>query len=128
MIIKLSKLDLEISVTEITGSSLNPDHSHFVEDRNKIAKNLKIILNFIHKTYSGNFQLFHKIKVYGVQIYIYHYLSMNLWKLQEIIFSSAENITLYIEEVGKSSNSDSDNIDPVKPLPKKQRKKMIQSL
>jgi len=63
------ELNLEFSVTEVSGSPSNLDHSHYVGDHNKIAKNLKIILNFIRMTYHGNFQEFRKIKVYGVQIY-----------------------------------------------------------
>ncbi|CAI2201611.1 13770_t:CDS:2, partial [Funneliformis geosporum] len=64
-IIKLMELNLEFSVVEVSGSPSSPDHSHYIGDRNKVAKNLKIILNFIRTRYYGDFQEFRKIKVYG---------------------------------------------------------------
>lgn len=54
---------------EVSGPPCNPDHAHYVGDRNKIAKNLKSILNFIRIKHSGDFEDFRKIKVVGVQIY-----------------------------------------------------------
>jgi hypothetical protein len=54
---------------EVTGFPSDPDHSYYIGDHNKIAKNLKIILNFIRTKYYGDFQQFRKIKLYRVQIY-----------------------------------------------------------
>ena len=66
---KLYEVNLEFSVVEISGPPKDPDHSHYVGDRNKIAKSLKAILNYIRKKYHGDFQRFRKIKVYGIQVY-----------------------------------------------------------
>ena len=61
--------DLKVLTLEVLGSPLCPDHTHYIGDRNKTAKMLKIILNFIKVNYSGDFREFRKIKIYGVQIY-----------------------------------------------------------
>ncbi|CAG8669864.1 9312_t:CDS:10 [Funneliformis caledonium] len=157
-IIKLMELNLEFSIVEVAGSPSDPDHSHYVGDRNKIAKNLKIILNYIRTEYSGDFQQFRKIKVYGVQIYSKYYeldsLSLpfsgvyyfkqefmfecptitllvskalpkfldNLWRIRDIISSSIESITSYIENMRESDDGSNDT-DPVTISPKKQRQK-----
>ena len=63
------ELDLEISVLEVSGSPTYLDHTHYVGDRNKIAKMLKIILNYIKINYSGCYEDFRRIKVYGIQVY-----------------------------------------------------------
>ncbi|CAG8562888.1 8983_t:CDS:10, partial [Scutellospora calospora] len=145
-IIKLLEVDLEFSVVEVSGSPKDHDHNHYIGDRNKIAKSLKIILNYIRMNYQGDFQQFRKIKVYGIQVfnnffYIYSlslpfsgvyyfkrelvfkcptitfltfrmlpkFLS-NLWRMREMIFSSAEDIISYIEN---ADESDHDNeLDP----------------
>ncbi|CAG8674336.1 8422_t:CDS:2, partial [Paraglomus brasilianum] len=69
LIMMLREIQLEFLVMEVSGPPLEDNHTHFVGDRNKIAKNLKILLNFIRTTYPGNFQEFRKIKLYGIQIY-----------------------------------------------------------
>ncbi|CAG8547289.1 2133_t:CDS:2 [Funneliformis caledonium] len=68
-IISMVDFDLEVSTLEVSGSPSCPDHTHYVGDRNKTAKGLKIILNFIKVNYPGDFGEFRRIKVYGVQIY-----------------------------------------------------------
>ncbi|PKB96819.1 hypothetical protein RhiirA5_134442 [Rhizophagus irregularis] len=68
-IISMVDFDLEVSTLEVSGSPSCPDHTHYVGDRNKTAKMLKIILNFIKVNYPGDFGEFRRIKVYGVQIY-----------------------------------------------------------
>jgi len=68
-IISILELDLEFSTLEVSGSPSCLDHTHYVGDRNKTAKMLKIILNFIKTNYQGDFEKFRRIKVYGVQIY-----------------------------------------------------------
>ena len=68
-IISMVDLDLEISVLEVSGSPTCLDHTHYVGDRNKIAKMLKIILNYIKINYSGCYEDFRRIKVYGIQVY-----------------------------------------------------------
>ena len=62
-------LGLEFSTLEVSGPPSSLDHTHYVGDKNKTAKMLKIILNFIFTKYQGDFEKFRKIKVYGVQIY-----------------------------------------------------------
>ncbi|CAG8688899.1 13435_t:CDS:10, partial [Cetraspora pellucida] len=68
-IMKLLEVDLEFSVVEVSGSPKDPDHNHYIGDRNKIAKSLKIILNFIRMNHRGDFQRFRKIKFYGIQVF-----------------------------------------------------------
>uniref|UniRef100_U9U3F1 Uncharacterized protein n=1 Tax=Rhizophagus irregularis (strain DAOM 181602 / DAOM 197198 / MUCL 43194) TaxID=747089 RepID=U9U3F1_RHIID len=58
-----------VSTLEVSEFPSCPDHTHYVGDRNKTAKMLKIILNFIKVNYPGDFGEFRRIKVYGVQIY-----------------------------------------------------------
>ncbi|CAJ0868710.1 4193_t:CDS:2 [Entrophospora sp. SA101] len=60
---------LEISIIEVSGSPLDPDHTHYVGDRKKIAKMLKIMLNYIIKRYPGDLDKLRGIKLYGTQIY-----------------------------------------------------------
>jgi len=68
-ILSMIDLRLEISTLEVSGSPSCLEHTHYVGDRNKTAKMLKIILNFIKINYSGCFEEFRRIKAYGVQIY-----------------------------------------------------------
>ncbi|CAG8599478.1 51_t:CDS:10, partial [Paraglomus occultum] len=65
------KIDAILSMKFRAPSHL--EHTHYVGDRNKTAKMLKIILNFIKINYSGCFEEFRKIKVYGVQIYDHNF-------------------------------------------------------
>ncbi|KAG9300325.1 hypothetical protein G9A89_011398 [Geosiphon pyriformis] len=154
-IIMLTELGLEFSVLEVSSSPSNSDHTHYVGDRNKIAKNLKIILNFIRKKHTGNFEQFRKIKVYGIQIYdksfyiytmsmpfhgIYYFKQefnfecptnsflafktlpkflSSLWRMRDIIISSAEDIISYVASSDQSG--DEDELDPVNISPKKKR-------
>ncbi|KAG9294365.1 hypothetical protein G9A89_001870 [Geosiphon pyriformis] len=72
-IISMVDLDLEVSIVEVSGSPSYLDHTHYVEDKNKTAKMLKIILNYIKINYSGDFEEFRRIKIYGVQIYDHNF-------------------------------------------------------
>ncbi|CAG8654304.1 4289_t:CDS:10 [Funneliformis mosseae] len=72
-IISMLDLDLEISVLEVSGSPTCLDHTHYVGDRNKIAKMLKIILNYIKINYSGCYEDFRRIKVFGIQVYDHNF-------------------------------------------------------
>ncbi|CAG8683711.1 20637_t:CDS:2, partial [Racocetra persica] len=155
-IMKLLDVNLEFLVVEVSGSPTNPDHSHYIGDRNKIAKFLKIILNFIRINYRGDFQQFRKIKVYGIQVFsnffyvyslslpfsgIYYFKQefvfkcptitflafrtlpkflSNLWKMREMISSSAEAIVSYIENADESD--DGDELNPVIISPKKSKR------
>ena len=44
-----------MSTLEVSGSPSCLDYTHYIEDRNKTAKMLKIILNFIKINYPGDF-------------------------------------------------------------------------
>ncbi|CAG8703497.1 2175_t:CDS:2, partial [Funneliformis mosseae] len=68
-IMSILDIGLEFSTLEVSGSPSKLDHTHYAGDRNKTAKMLKIILNYIYIKYPGDFEKFRKIKVYGVQIY-----------------------------------------------------------
>jgi len=72
-IISILELELEFSTLEVSGSPSCLDHTHYVGDRNKTAKMLKIILNFIKTNYQGDFEKFRSIKVYSVQIYDHNF-------------------------------------------------------
>lgn len=65
-----NKIEMQLfSTLEVSGSPSKPDHTRYARDRNKTAKMLKIILNYIYIKYPGDFEKFRRIKVYGVQIY-----------------------------------------------------------
>ncbi|CAB5377246.1 unnamed protein product [Rhizophagus irregularis] len=68
-IMSILDIGLEFSTLEASGSPSKPVHTHYAGDRNKTAKMLKIILNYIYIKYPGDFEKFRRIKVYGVQIY-----------------------------------------------------------
>lgn len=59
-------LETEICVVEISGPPTQKDHTHFVGDRNKIAKSLKKIMKAINKTTGTPISCFHLV---GVQFY-----------------------------------------------------------
>jgi hypothetical protein len=66
-IIMLHKiLKIAVSVCEVSGPHLKINKTHFLGDRNKLAKNMRSILNSIENTSSTEFK---KIKVYGFQVY-----------------------------------------------------------
>nr|CAG8582952.1 5054_t:CDS:2 [Entrophospora candida]CAG8604627.1 7200_t:CDS:2 [Entrophospora candida] len=69
LIFSIAELQLELSVLEVSGSPTNSDHSHYIGDRNKLAKMLKIILNYIIKKHPGHFEIIRKVRLYGIQIY-----------------------------------------------------------
>ncbi|CAG8590637.1 14787_t:CDS:10, partial [Acaulospora morrowiae] len=85
-IISMVDLDLEISVLEVSGSPTRLDHTHYVGDKNKIAKMLKIIINYIKTKYSGCYEDFRRIKVYGIQ-----YVFALCWRL---LFQTRKNVLL----------------------------------
>ncbi|RHZ81460.1 hypothetical protein Glove_120g147 [Diversispora epigaea] len=149
---------LEFSTLEVSGPPSCLDHTHYVGDKNKTAKMLKIILNYIKIKYPGDFQVFRRIKVYGVQIYdhnfyiysmcmpfagIYYFklekrfsypaitrliskklprFASNLWKMEDMIISSAESILTYIDNSISGSSEEDSKIDAVKISPKKRKK------
>ncbi|CAG8767960.1 13972_t:CDS:2, partial [Racocetra persica] len=69
LVMSIVDIKLESIIMEVSGSPNEQDHTHYVGDRNKIAKMLKIIINYTITKYPGSFEVFRKIKVYGIQIY-----------------------------------------------------------
>lgn len=61
---------LEVGIVEVSGPPTMPCHSHFIDDREKIAVNLKKILKRILATYTtANFNILAKIMPIGIQVY-----------------------------------------------------------
>ncbi|KAG9300777.1 hypothetical protein G9A89_023575 [Geosiphon pyriformis] len=60
---------LEFAIAEISGPPNQHQHSHFFEDKIKIAKMLKIMLNRIVRLYGGISNNLNLLKLYGLQIY-----------------------------------------------------------
>ncbi len=87
LIISITEILLEMAVMKVSGSLSNPNHSHYMGDRNKIAKMLKIIINYTITNHPGEFEMIRKIKFFGIQIYSKIW---DLYKLTELI------ILLYI--------------------------------
>ena len=65
LIIDLIDVPFEISIIEISGSPSESDHTHYVGDRNKIAKMLKMMLNCIINRYMGSLEQLRKVKLYA---------------------------------------------------------------
>ncbi|CAG8684094.1 203_t:CDS:10, partial [Ambispora leptoticha] len=137
-ILSLLELDLEFCTLEVSGPPSHVDHTHYVGDRNKTAKMLKIILNFIKRNFSGDFELFRRIKVYGMQVYEKDFpcptmsflffkelpkFASNLWLMQEMIVSSTERILAYVTNTIAESSSDDSKIDKTKVSPTEKKDK-----
>ncbi|KAL9555145.1 hypothetical protein PS6_003008 [Mucor atramentarius] len=64
--------NVEFAVGEVSGAPLVQNQTHFVGDRNKIAKNLKTmiksIINLKKHIIESHVQ---NIQIYGIQIYVY---------------------------------------------------------
>lgn len=60
--------DLEFSVGEISGPPNQLNHTHFFNDKIKITKILKVIINKIARKYRGAEDL-SLMKLYGLQVY-----------------------------------------------------------
>ncbi|CAI2192978.1 12265_t:CDS:2, partial [Funneliformis geosporum] len=149
-IISMVDFDLEMSTLEVSGSPSSLDHTHYDVDRNKTAKMLKIILNFIKINYPGDFGEFRRIKVYGVQIYGHDFYIYSMcmpfagvyyFKLEEkfscprmptLLFKSSpqtygrcgtKSIMSYITNPISESSDDDSKIDKVKTSPRKKKNK-----
>ncbi|KAI8883431.1 hypothetical protein K501DRAFT_333340 [Backusella circina FSU 941] len=60
-----------ISVCEVSGPHFKTNKNHSLGDRNKLAKNMRAILNHIEQVPSTpNATAFRKIKIYGFQVYL----------------------------------------------------------
>lgn len=69
-IIELNQLNrLELIIIEVTGGSTGNNHEHYLEDKNKIGKNLKKMLKAIILLQLGKASLFSTLKIYSVHIY-----------------------------------------------------------
>ncbi|KAF0500566.1 hypothetical protein F8M41_020282 [Gigaspora margarita] len=61
--------DLEFAVGEISGPPNKINHAHFFNDKIKIAKMLKVIINRIVNKFGGTSINLKLIKLYGLQVY-----------------------------------------------------------
>ncbi|CEP15853.1 hypothetical protein [Parasitella parasitica] len=60
-----------ISICEISGPNHKANKNHFLGDRNKLAKNMRHILNHIEDASpTPNATSFKKVKIYGLQVYL----------------------------------------------------------
>lgn len=60
-----------VSICELSGPNWKTNRNHFLGDRNKLAKNMRSILNHIEEAVSTpNITAFKKIKIYGFQMYL----------------------------------------------------------
>jgi hypothetical protein len=60
---------LEFAIGEISGPPNQHQHSHFFDDKIKIAKMLKVMLNRIVRIYGGTCASLKMLKLYGLQFY-----------------------------------------------------------
>ncbi|KAI8636888.1 hypothetical protein BD408DRAFT_425416 [Parasitella parasitica] len=91
-IIDLKQLNnMEFVIVEVTGGPTGNHHEHFLEDKNKLAKNLKTILKFIISLRPDLALLVPSLKLFGIQIYMneIHVYSIN---------SPINNMYIYREE------------------------------
>lgn len=58
-----------LSIIEVSGPWHVLHDDHYSKDRNKMAKNLKMIMNYIHDSNVEGASNIRKIKLYGIQIY-----------------------------------------------------------
>ncbi|CAJ0746607.1 2044_t:CDS:2, partial [Entrophospora sp. SA101] len=65
----IEPIKLEFAIGEISSSPNQRCHSHFFDDKLKIAKMLKVMLNKIVRTYGGNSSMLNHLNLYGVQAY-----------------------------------------------------------
>lgn len=61
--------DLEFSIGEVSGPPNQHNHTHYFNDKLKIAKMLKVIFNRIVKKYGGVSMNLSLLTLYGVHVY-----------------------------------------------------------
>src|SRR5688572_18612468 len=69
LVISINEFQLKMAVMKVSGLPSVFNHSHYVGDRKKIAKMLKIIINYIITNYISEFEIIRKIKFFEIQIY-----------------------------------------------------------
>jgi len=65
----VKQTDLEFSIGEISGPPNQLNHPRFFNDKIKIAKMLKIMINRIVRKYGGTGMDLSLIKLYGLHVY-----------------------------------------------------------
>ena len=65
--------DLEFSISEVSGPPNQPNHTHFFNDKLKIAKMLKVIFDRIVRKYGGAGMNLSLLKLYGLHVYCKYY-------------------------------------------------------
>ncbi|CAG8779446.1 20511_t:CDS:2 [Gigaspora margarita] len=68
-------LKIEFAIAEISGPPNEHQHSHYFNDKIKIAKMLKVMLNRIVRVYGGVKTNLNLLKLYGLQVYSENLLS-----------------------------------------------------
>lgn len=98
----------EISVVEVSGPISKVDKSHFLGDRSKIAKNLRLIYKQIEKlTNTPSLSDLKKLKLYGLQVYrkYYHIHLMAFERASYLLFFFFGNFdvvnTIYVYSFSK---------------------------
>ncbi|KAL9543474.1 hypothetical protein MBANPS3_008105 [Mucor bainieri] len=67
----LKKLnDMEFCLLEVTGGTVGNHHEHYLEDKNKLGKNLKVMLKSILSLRTDVNAFASSIKLYGLQFYL----------------------------------------------------------
>ncbi|KAI9252817.1 hypothetical protein BDA99DRAFT_173792 [Phascolomyces articulosus] len=80
-IFRLVEFSTDFALVEISGPPTIHNHHHYVGDRNKLGKSLKQILKSIQQMVNdGDQDLYHEIKLYGIQIYLN---TLHLYSLSE---------------------------------------------
>jgi hypothetical protein len=68
-IVSVSSLQCEVGLIEVSGPPCMTSHTHFLNDKRKIAVNLKKVLNTLRTQYDGGRKEFQQVKVFGIQFY-----------------------------------------------------------
>lgn len=87
LIFKNTERNLDISILEISGANNKTNQVHYLEDRFKIARNLKTILNGILSSSPFASPIFRrKMKVYDLHIYLNKLYIYSLHKPDDVSY------------------------------------------
>ncbi|KAI7851613.1 hypothetical protein BDC45DRAFT_445268 [Circinella umbellata] len=98
--ITLSATGLELCIIEVSGPPEVKDYTHFINDRRKLAVNMKKAFRFIiYKNKFGTKQMLKRMTIYGLQFYehkLYIYsLKMPQWGLY--VFQQEKELHMPVE-------------------------------
>jgi hypothetical protein len=64
------ELEIEVALIEVSGPNWKVDTTHFIEDRAKLAKNLKVMFRYIMELRDEPYVVFRRsFKVYSFHVY-----------------------------------------------------------